>query len=227
MSFPQQSNHGYRTAFTLIELLVVISIISILVALLLPALGAARDTAMTAQCKSNLKAVGTGVHIYAEDFERYVPLLNDTTKTNYTKWTSFGMWHVLLGKSMGWKYVSGVKVGLTAPNIIHCPKDEGRDWQVNHFSGSIVSYNVKLEQIYRPTQRIFVLDSLREAIPVNDTLWYATPVGNYTSVSPYFFFRHGRGSVGSANMVYFDGHAEEQREEDFRAIGNVVFKWLQ
>jgi prepilin-type N-terminal cleavage/methylation domain-containing protein/prepilin-type processing-associated H-X9-DG protein len=61
-------NHG---GFTLIELLVVVAIIAVLVALLLPALGAARDRARTAVCASQLKQVANSLFLYAEDFSRF------------------------------------------------------------------------------------------------------------------------------------------------------------
>jgi prepilin-type N-terminal cleavage/methylation domain-containing protein/prepilin-type processing-associated H-X9-DG protein len=53
------------SAFTLVEMLVVISIIGILTAILLPALGVAREAARRAQCQSNLAEFGKGMHAYA------------------------------------------------------------------------------------------------------------------------------------------------------------------
>ncbi len=78
-----------RCGFTLIELLVVIAIIAILAAILFPVFARAREKARQSSCLSNIKQLGLGVLMYAQDYdERLIPSRDKATNAIWPAYLS-------------------------------------------------------------------------------------------------------------------------------------------
>jgi len=130
----KHQSHG----FTLVELLVVIAIIGILVALLLPAVQAAREAARRTQCMNNLRQMGLAMHGF-ESARRQFPMgeILIQNPADPTKWNSLGLsvharllpyaedaaLHDLIRFDYSWKSAENEQARNTRVPMFLCPSD--------------------------------------------------------------------------------------------------------
>jgi len=116
-------------AFTLVELLVVIAIIGILIALLLPAVQAAREAARRTQCVNNLKQVGLALHNY-EGSHKGLPYGSDYTQGGKSTWAMMLLPYIerqahydKIDRTVGLNHANNAQtVKMVVPGYL-CPSD--------------------------------------------------------------------------------------------------------
>ncbi|MBI4023566.1 MAG: type II secretion system protein [Verrucomicrobia bacterium] len=195
--------HAAATCFTLVELLVVIAIISILAALLMPAIRGARDRAKAANCMANLKQIGLAIFIYAGENDGKPP-------PHFNPESSPVQWPVKLVSSLG-----PVKVTWTMAEmnpVLRCPVNP----LTQNLGGNPSNYSLN-SSITRDTPGFFKLWRL-DSIPDPARIILALDAGpdpgapnrpayNTTSnPGDLALARQGNWHFGKLNALFCDGH---------------------
>jgi len=223
-----------RRGFTLIELLVVIAIIAILAAMLLPALGKAREKGRQTACRGNVRQIVLAVLMHADHHKER--LINGAN-------TSRGYWYRNLEKYLGYTAWSARGPNTSRDNSGHevlvCPSQPytihyynlGYGWNYQEFGYVNPStttsatwstlphsygWGTKFSQIVEPSESILIGDSEEVTDPPRNASNGAPAV--YASM--YLYRRHNtllpsRHSQGG-NMGMADGHIEWFRWHDLR-----------
>ena len=237
-------------AFTLIELLVVISIIAMLMSILVPSLGKARERAKKVICTNNVRQIGLANALYAQYSDNwYVPYYNKSLII----WFQNPLYVKIMGID---KRTDDADTGamLTLPEDYKCPSDtrkqddglwddggsrinvsygynitnllEGNMWKIGQ------NYGHKMSQIHKPFIKIAFMDSTDYGV-YSKYPWFLADYTRYWDkwgdvVGPPNnwhtpAYRHNEG----ANIVFFDGHSEYLKKEEIFQKQKSVFPRYQ
>jgi prepilin-type N-terminal cleavage/methylation domain-containing protein/prepilin-type processing-associated H-X9-DG protein len=195
-----------KHAFTLIELLVVISIISMLIAILLPALASARKAARSVQCATKLRQIGLSSSAYAQDYHGYMIQRDKFSGTKH--------WSDIL--------LNGGYIGNTT-SIFNCPEQPykgynkwltyGIQWNDGNNETEVKLYDssnswkgmmINIQTMKTPGKFVLYGDSIIQKLDSNfpNGSWNFFPFSYLGNGVGNIYFRHQTG----ANLYFADGH---------------------
>jgi prepilin-type N-terminal cleavage/methylation domain-containing protein/prepilin-type processing-associated H-X9-DG protein len=205
--------------FTLIELLVVVAIIAILAAILFPVFGRARENARKTSCASNLKQIGLGWTMYAQDYDERMMRVSVATpgKTHYW-WGSYDGTKLRNEEGPLYPYMKNAQIQA-------CPSFENVLRTNLGLTGYTFNYNYlgssqSLAAVQDPSRTLLMADgaeiSYLDYKTVRASTYSDPPSANF----PTFHGRHN----GMGNVLWVDGHVKA-RMPVYRTVPIGSYNW--
>ena len=240
-------SRGKRAAFTLVELLVVVGILALLIAILMPALSAARRQALSIKCAANLRTIGHAMQQYANEYKGRIP-------RDYWYDQQYIEGHILWAEAFA-KYVGYNDLPqpptlgpdrdlILAPHfgrieVYQCPAFPNEfqvlDYVSNAWYAGVVGVSAPLIVVTRMPQSgrtVYLAEANARNLQVNYFGIHDVFDLSHLPVTPpparapqtttsrvLVDNRHG----GRINLLYLDGHAESKH---YRDVQRTDFDWL-
>ncbi|HDM08557.1 MAG TPA: DUF1559 domain-containing protein [Candidatus Omnitrophica bacterium] len=192
---------GKRDGFTLIELLVVVAIISILAAILLPALSKAREKARQARCMNNLKQISLAFFMYVGDYDGYC-FYRLGNQAGTEVWWVYQAESGFSRRYLGFHRVEDLyKLG----HILDCPTQPSGGLQKCDYGYTMRLSFKKLDRVPTPAQKVMFTCC---------NPWKVSPAGQMNYKSGYCYWQDAMTWLhsGGSNFAFCDGHVSWHRQ---------------
>jgi prepilin-type N-terminal cleavage/methylation domain-containing protein/prepilin-type processing-associated H-X9-DG protein len=191
-----------KKGFTLIELLVVISIISLLIAVLLPALAKARIAAERTQCSSQMRQVGLAFYGYTSLFNGWLPPAGGNSAIGTVTWFySFDTYDLVPGYNYNDQTKASVMACPTAQRAVPLARTYGMNTKLGDQWDKKALAHIDHLRVPKSLSQIIILGETK----ANSVGSYYADSIHYSSAANY---QHGL----MANFTFLDGHVETTKD---------------